>query len=127
VKRSTLTTAYATGTKGFVGAVVAVFLMGFSHRSTAKTMQAISESYSISLRAAMGRERVDTGAVPRERMTLQMIMAIAPEYRTVQEDIRVKEHQLMIEGHQYECEICIENAKPLRQKALEAMLKKWHS
>lgn len=139
MKRSNLTTAYVTGIKGIVSAMVAILFAEYSHRRTADVMQAINDGYSQSLRAAMGRDNreavimygpaIDRGTtrLPNGLINLELCIQIYPEYRTLEEDIAVKEHELMIANHEYTCSICIENAKPLRQKALEAMLKKWHS
>lgn len=65
---------------------------------------AMSDSYSNSLRVAMG---------------------IDPPEESQEEYIARLEHEMMIEGHQYECPICIENNMTVRQKAIRAIQQKW--
>lgn len=77
--------------------------LGFS--SQRQIIKAYSEAYSISLRVAMG---VDKPAETQAQYIARL------------------EHEMMIEGHQYECEICIENNMTLRQKAIRAMKERWN-
>lgn len=92
---------------------------------SAQIIREMGNAYSESLAVAMGRNRVDSGAVDRKRMTLQMIMTIDPRFRTRDENIRVLEHELMIAGHEFDCEICIENNMTIHQKAIRRMRQMW--
>ena len=58
-------------------------------------------------------------------LRLDVLMTIAPEYRTRDENVRVMEHELMIAGHEFECDICIENGRSIHVKAIRAMKRVW--
>lgn len=60
-----------------------------------------------------------------ESFHASLVIAMA-EPETMADYIKRLEHEMMIEGHQYECEICIENNMTLRQKAIRAMKERWN-
>lgn len=82
----------------------------------------MGEQFSRQMEVTMG---VNRPAPMQGRLRLDVLMTIAPEYRTRDENIRVLEHELMIAGHEFDCEICIENGRSLHEKAIRAMKRAW--
>jgi hypothetical protein len=60
-----------------------------------------------------------------EAATLQIRAMQGQDPESLLASIKRLEHELMIAGHEFECEICIENSMTLRQKAIRAMKERW--